>query len=194
MEMAYKQYPCCRFFHAQLDCFIDIIEENNFLPEEIGAVRSYALPFVANPAPLTVQTQVDVQFSLPFCLSVAAHRVKTGADWQDWETIRNPRIRSFMKKVTMIVDPVAMEAKRKDPRSWPARIEVEARGKIFSKQTRYARGTNFTDYRATDNQLIAKFRSNSSRLLRQDKIDKAVEQIMALEKVKDVTELTSLLV
>lgn len=194
MEMAYKPYPCCRFFHAQLDCFIDLIEKNNLSAEEIVAVRSYALPFVANPAPLDVQTQVDAQFSLPFCLSVAAHRVKIGADWQDWETIRNPKIRDFMKKVTMIVDPAVVEAKRKDPRSWPARIEVDARGKTYSKETTYARGTNFTEFRATDNQLIAKFTNNASRLLSQDKIDRAVEQIMKLETVKDLTELTSHLV
>ena len=68
-------------------------------------LQSYALPFVANAAPYDVQTQVDVQFSLPFVFAVAAHRIKIGAEWQDWDTIRNPKIREFMKKVTMIVDP-----------------------------------------------------------------------------------------
>ena len=90
---------------------------------------------MANAAPYDVQTQVDVQFSLPFVFAVAAHHIKIGAAWQDWDTIRDPRIRAFMKKVTMIVDPRAMETKRKDPKSWPASVEVTAKGKTYREET-----------------------------------------------------------
>jgi 2-methylcitrate dehydratase PrpD len=193
MEMAYKPYPCCRFFHAQLDAFINIIEKNELLPADIESITSCALPFVANTAPYDVQTQVDAQFSLPFVFAVAAHHIKIGAAWQDWDTIRDPRIRAFMKKVKMVVDSGAMETKRKDPRSWPARVEVTARGKIYREETLYAKGTNFTESRATDDELIDKFRSNASRLLTENKIDRAVECIFGLDKVKDINELTSML-
>lgn len=193
MEMAYKPYPCCRFFHGQLDAFIDIIDKNNLQPDDIESVTSYAIPFVANAAPYDVQTQIDAQFSLPFVFAVAAHHIKIGAAWQDWETIRDPKIRAFMKKVTMTVDPKAVEVKRKDPKSWPARVEVTAKGRTYSGETTYARGTNFTDMKATDDELVEKFRSNASRLLTEKKIDRAVECIFSLEKVNDITELTSIL-
>jgi 2-methylcitrate dehydratase PrpD len=194
MNMAYKLYPCCRFFHGQLDAFTSILEKNNLFPDDIESVISYALPFVANQAPYDVQTQVDVQFSLPFVLAVAAHRVKIGAAWQDWETIRDPKIREFMKKITMVVDPWAIETKRKDPKSWPARVEVKAKGRIYKEETLYAKGTNFTELRATDDELVEKFRNNTARFLPVNKIDRAVECIFGLEKVNEVTELTSLLV
>jgi 2-methylcitrate dehydratase PrpD len=194
MEMAYKPYPCCRFFHGQLDAFVNIIEKNNLLPDDIDSVKSYALPFVANTAPYDIQTQVDVQFSLPFVFAAAAHRVKTGAAWQDWETIRDAKIQAFMKKVTMIVDPKMVETKRKDPRSWPARVEVTAKGKTYTEETIYAGGTNFTDTRATDEVLVEKFRNNASRLLTEEKISKAIECIFGLEKVENVNTLTSYLV
>jgi 2-methylcitrate dehydratase PrpD len=193
MEMAYKPYPCCRFFHGQLDAFISIIEKNKLLPDDIESVHSYALPFVANAAPYDVQTQVDVQFSLPFVFAVAAHRIKIGTAWQDWDTIRDPKIRAFMKKVIMIVDPKAVETKRKDPKSWPARVEVMAKGRTYEEETTYARGTNFTDLNATDDELVEKFRSNGSRLLTENKIERAVECIFGLDKVNDINELTSLL-
>ena len=193
MEMAYKPYPCCRFFHGQLDAFIHIIDKNKLLPDDIESVQSYALPFVANTAPYDVQTQVDAQFSLPFVFAAVAHRIKVGAAWQDWDTIRNPEIRRFMKKVTMIIDPKAVEAKRKDPKSWPARVEVTAKGRTYTEETMYARGTNFTDLKATDDELVEKFRSNASQLMTESKIDRAVECIFSLDKVKDVTELTSIL-
>ena len=148
---------------------------------------------MANAAPYDVQTQVDVQFSLPFVFSAAAHGVKASAAWQDWGTIRDPKIRAFMNKVTMIADPKAMEIKRKDPKSWPARVEVAARGTIFRAETLYAKGTNFTDMNASDEELVQKFRTNAERLLTESKIDRAVECIFGLEKVSDVTELTALL-
>jgi len=192
LEMAYKPYPCCRFFHGQLDCFIRIIEKNHLLPEVIESVQVFGLPFVANPAPLEVTNQTDVQFSLPFVFSCAAHRIKIGGDWQDWDTIRNPRIREFMKKVTMLVDPKAMEAKRNDPRSWFSRVEVVAKGKNYVEETTYARWTNFTDVKATDEELVDKFRSNAGRILTQNKIEDAVNCILELERVEDIAELMNL--
>jgi 2-methylcitrate dehydratase PrpD len=193
MNMAYKLYPCCRFFHGQLDAFTSILQKNDLQPDEIESVTSYALPFVATQAPYDVQTQVDVQFSLPFVFAVAANRVKVGTRWQDWETIRDPKIRAFMKKVKMVVDPWAVETKRKDPKSWPARVEVTAKGKLYKEETRYAKGTNFTDLRATDDILFEKFRSNAAQLLPDEKIKRAEEYIFELDKADDITELTSLL-
>jgi 2-methylcitrate dehydratase PrpD len=193
MNMAYKLYPCCRFFHGQLDAFTTILEKNALFPDDIESVTSYALPFVANQAPYDVQTQVDVQFSLPFVFAAAAHRVKVGAAWQDWETIRDPKIQQFMKKITMVVDPRAVETKRKDPKSWPARVEVKAKGKLYKEETLYPKGTNFTAFQASDDELIEKFRNNTARFLPMNKIDRAVESILELEKVEDVNHLTPLL-
>jgi 2-methylcitrate dehydratase len=193
LEMAYKPYPCCRFFHGELDCFIRVIEKNHLSPEEIESVKAFGLPFVANPAPLDVTNQTDAQFSLPFVFSCAAHRIKIGADWQDWDTLRNPKIREFMKKVTMRVDPKAMEAKRNDLRSWFSRVEVIARGVTYVEETMYARWTNFTDLRATDEELVEKFSANAGRLLTQHKIGEAAECILNLERVKDITRLVELI-
>lgn len=193
LEMAYKSYPCCRFFHGQLDAFTAIIDENSLSPDSIERVDSYALPFVANPLPYDVRTQVDAQFSLPFVFSAAAHRIKVGAEWQDHETIENPSVRAFMKKVFMHVDPETVTMKQRDPKSWPATVEVRANGKVYTKKTMYPRGTNFTELEATDGELIAKFRSNASRMLTPKKIEQAVEKIMELDTVSDVTELVSAL-
>lgn len=193
MDILYKAYPCCSFFHTQLDCFIKIIEKQNLMPDEIESVKSFGLPFVANPSPLDVTTQVDVQFSLPFCLACAAHRIKIGADWQDFDTIRNPNIQAFMKKVTMLVDPRSIEAKIKNRRNWFARVEVAARGEIYAEEAMYAKGSSFTEMRATDEELAEKFRRNAAKSLTQGKIDRAVQSLFDLEKVADVSALTRLI-
>jgi 2-methylcitrate dehydratase PrpD len=190
MEMAYKTYPCCTFFHAQLDTFIDIMEKNGLQPEDIESVDSYSIPFVASPVPYDVETQVDVQFSLPFVLSAAANRIRVGADWQEHDTIHDPRIRAFMKKVNMHVDPQIVEMKRKNPRTWPARVEVHAKGATYTSEALYMRGTNFTDRSLSDEELAEKFRHNASRQLTPARIDEAIQRIWSLDEAATVLELT----
>ena len=119
----------------------------------------------------------------------AAHRIRVGADWQDHSTIEDPNIRAFMGKVTMIVAPKAVERKRENLRSSPAKVVVKAKGRTYEEESYYARGTNFTEFRVSDEDLITKFRSNASRLLTPEKIDRAVEEIMALEEVRNVAVL-----
>jgi hypothetical protein len=52
----------------------------------------------------------------------------------------------------------------------------------------YAKGTSFTDSKATDEELVEKFRDNASKILTKDKIDKAVKSLLELEKVEDISE------
>jgi 2-methylcitrate dehydratase PrpD len=145
---------------------------------------------VASPAPYDVETQVDVQFSLPFVLSAAAHRIRAGADWQEHDTIRDPRIRAFMKKVRMHVDQNLVEIKRKDLRTWPARVEVRAKGTTYTAEALHMRGTDQTKHGFSDDELIAKFRHNASRQLTPARIDEAIERLWNAEKAATVSELT----
>ncbi|HEX2964633.1 MAG TPA: hypothetical protein VHO84_02550 [Syntrophorhabdaceae bacterium] len=75
-----------------------------------------------------------------------------------------------------------------------AAVEVKAKGKLYTEQTLYPKGTNFTEYQATDDELVTKFRNNASRILIGNKIDNAMECIFELDKLQNVSELTSLLV
>lgn len=187
-DIHYKLYPCCSFLHSQLDCFTSIIEQNNLVPEDIDSVKAYGFPYFASRLPTEVTNQIDAQFNPLYLFAVAAHRVKIGADWQDWNTISNPKIKEFMKKVSYQVHPGAVEAKRKDPRSWLAKVEVVAKEKKFEEERIYAKGTSFTDFKATDEELVEKFRGNVSKILTKDKIDKAVKSLLELEKVEDISE------
>jgi len=189
-DILYKFYPCCSFFCTQLDCFRSIIDKNNLVPEEIESVNVLSAPFFASPNPMEVTNQVDAQFSPPYVIAVAAHRVKVGRDWQDFDTIRDKSILGFMKKVNFQVHPGVADAKRKDPRSWLAKVEVMAKGKVFTEERMYPKGTNGTDFKATDEELVEKFRGNASGLLTQDKIDRVIRSLLDLERVENISEIT----
>ncbi len=191
-DCQYKLYPCCRFLQSALDCLMDLIAEHDFRPSEIESIKAYSLPFLAHPDQLNVTTQVDAQYSFPYAAAVAVHGIKSGVDWQDMNTINDPKIQAFMKKVSILGDPRAGEEKQKDPRSWYAKVEIIANGNTYTQETLYSKGTNMEGYLLSDQVLADKFKHNASRILTSSKTEKAIQCIWELEKVDDVSELIRL--
>jgi len=185
----YKPYPCCRFLHSDLDCFYRLLDKHHFAPEEIEAVECHSSAFVAHPDQYAVENQVDAQFSGPYCIALAAHKYKPGPAWQDKEALTDPAVRSFMKKVTMHVDPHYAELRKTDPNTWYARVEVKAWGETFVEETDYSWGTNVEGYRLTEEELKAMFRTCAGVVLPDDKIERAMDIILHLEDEPDLDRL-----
>ena len=117
--------------------FYDIIEKNNLMAEDIKSVkiiRQIGPDWTGLFRNTEIHNIVDAQFSIPYNISCAAHRVKIGVEWQDIDTMRDPKILEFMKKVTVTgpdssTSMVGMQ-----------RVEVEAKGKTFAEERTVARG------------------------------------------------------
>lgn len=69
----FKLYACCRHVHAPLDAFLDLINRHGIKPEEIEAIEvettsgAVRISNRVRPSNLT-----DVQYSIPYCLALAA--------------------------------------------------------------------------------------------------------------------------
>jgi len=187
----YKPYPCCGVIHGILDCFYNIIEQYNLMPEEIESVRTFSM---ANPdSPAFAHKEVNsisgAQFSPQYNIAVAAHRIKPGVEWLIPETMTNPQILKFMNKV--ICHPYSGNRRdaEKNPFASLARVEVVAREKTFTEEITHKRGTAGSEVSWTEKEVIEKFRDNASRCLTQEKTDRAIEAILELEKVDNITHL-----
>jgi 2-methylcitrate dehydratase PrpD len=187
-RMHYKPYPCCALFHGALDCFYDILEQNNLKAEEIESVHVYGRvgmdhPLYGNPE---IKTISDAQFNPRYIFAVAAHRVRPGLEWLNATTISNPEILRFMDKVTF-------EEYRKPagqgPSVPPSRCDVVARGKTYTAEKEFSRGTVGTPAAMNDDELIGKFRHNAARVLPQGKIDSAVQAFLHLEEIANISHL-----
>ncbi len=191
LNTKYKPYPCCGILATALDCFVSIIDKNNLLPDEIESVDIFCAPLVEKPLwkSKELATHVDAQFSAPYVFAVAAYRVKIGSDWQDLDSMTNPKILEFMKKVNCHAHPRFEEAARTNPRNSIGMVEVIARGDKFREERMYYKGTPFTDVKATDEELVGKFKRNASGILTRDNIDKAVSSLLRLEDMEDIREL-----
>ena len=190
-SVMYKPYPCCRMLHGAIDCLYSIIGKNNLMPEEIESIKAYCHPTVEQPCFTNpgVENVVDAQFNSKYILSVVTHRVRIGVEWQDEETMRDPKILEFMKKVTCVAHPEYGKQFLKDPTISLNKVEVAARGKTFTEERNQVRGNPDTEYAMTHDELVEKFRHNASKILTQPKIDSAVNALLNLEKLADISEL-----
>lgn len=194
LDQQYKPWPCCRFFHSQLDCLQRLLEQHGVGPADIESVDTYGPRFVANRSPYDTRTQVDVQFSLPFSMALVAHRVPPDAGWQSHETLARPDLHTFARRVRMHADSRSLESKRQDPRKWWARVEVQLLdGRKLHAETEFARGTNGTDMAMSDAELEAKFRGHAAGRLTAAATAAAVDALWHIDTMPDTRALTTLL-
>ena len=192
LDTAYKPYPCCRYLHAMLDVFYRMKEKYELYPANIAAIRCHTSKFVAHPDQYAVNNQIDAQFSGPYNMALAAFDYAPGPAWQDKKALTDPKVLAFMRKVTMIVAPEYAELRAKDPKTWYARVEIDTvDGRTLVEETTYPRGANVDGYRLTDEDLADRFRVCASTILPTHKIERAIDQILNLEKLSSLSELTA---
>ena len=189
LNYKYKAYPCCSFIHSVLDSFYALLEKHQLSPAEIEKVDCHTGPFQAHPDQYAVANQIDIQFSGPYSLALAAFGYKPGPSWQSKQALSDPKVREFMHKVTMNVAPEFKEWRGKDFNSWYGRVEVTARGEVFEEVTIYPKGSQVKGYTFSDDEMIERFRLSANEILTDQKIDKAVDAIMNLEKLDSLDTL-----
>ena len=69
----FKPYACCRYVHPALDGFLDVIARHRLKPESITSLDVETFGWAVKLNNTTEpKNLVDVQYSLPYCLAIAA--------------------------------------------------------------------------------------------------------------------------
>lgn len=174
------------------------MEENDLKPETIEKI-------VATPHPIvqfklwqenSLRTEEDYSFYAPFLLACAAYKINK-AHWLDEDVRQDPRIRDFMErvKVEIVVDEKGFGIPRlENPEARSMAVEVIADGRSFKKRSIHIKGLwQHEESRNTDEELIEKFSSNSSRILSSDQINKAAHTILDLDRFETIAEVMKLI-
>jgi 2-methylcitrate dehydratase PrpD len=195
-EQSYKPYPHCRILHAPLDALTEILQANDIQVHEIEEIKAWVEGFVMQPLWLNrnITHVTQGQFSIAHGLSVGAHLIPPGKQWQSPEVVFDPSVLALMDKVKFEVHPDYEKQLGGNAASRPTRIEVKARGRTFVGERRYPRGSPSPDpsTRLTNEELAAKFARNAEGVLAQRAIDTAVSRIWSLDSAVDVSELMRL--
>ncbi len=186
----YKPYPHCRVMHAPLDILIELIHKHDLRVEEIEGINAYGegwayvLPSFMFREIREVQ---DAQFSFAHGLALAAHGVAPGPRWQDPQLVFAPSVMALMDKVRLEVHPDSANAYSQNPSSRPSRVEIRARGQTFSGERLFPKGTPSPDPASlmTTEELVGKFRSFVGGLVPAATIDRIIDSVLNLERVKD---------
>lgn len=192
----YKPWPHCRNSNTVLDCLQHLIDEHGLKPEEIDEIDTYWDSHTATLPLWTtkkVETFSDAQMSTAYGVSMVVHGVDLGPAWYDTATLTNPKYLAFLDKVKLNPHPKFEETLQEDPQTRIGSVTVAARGRTFTEERRYRKGSPATrETRMSDEDLAGKFRINAARVLPAERTDRVIDMILNLEKVDDVADLASL--
>ena len=137
----------------------------------------------------------DAQFSVAHGLSVGAHRIPPGKAWQSPEVVFKPSVLALMERVTFEVHPDYEKLVSANAASRPARLEVRARGKSFTGEKRFPRGSPSPEPETTmtTDELLAKFVGNAQGVLSPSRTDEVIGKLLALAQVDDFSSVMALL-
>lgn len=179
-----KKYPCCYRSHRALDALFDLMTEYHLSYDDIERVTvdlnlydSYLMKF-PNP-----ETGEEAKFSYPHILGAAILKGKVWLDSFTDESTSDEKYREAREKVDVVIH-----------QEWPpgrvdARTPVTIRlkdGREFSKEIHSPREPDLA-------QLLDRYREAANGLLNRDQTEKSIDLLLTLEKVKDVSEIMSLL-
>ncbi|MGN5477975.1 hypothetical protein ACTMU2_16470 [Cupriavidus basilensis] len=132
---------------------------------------------------------MDAQYSIPYCASVALTGDPGDPKAFSMEAIRDPVRAELMKRVELVVDPVADEIY---PRQFACRLEVHLKdGEVRYAETRDAHGTPGDPCDTAEQ--IDKFKRLASLSGLPVAAQEVVQAVQGIESLKSVTALTRLL-
>jgi 2-methylcitrate dehydratase PrpD len=194
-EISFKRWPCCRWSNPYIDAELSILKENDIKAEDIEAIsaitgssgRMMFEPLDKKRAP---ETGIDAKASLPFILGAAAVRRKVDIAHFLTEGLKDPAVLDMAKRVSYRSDednhattilPGIVEIKTKDDKTYTNRVD-------------YPYGHPQNPMSLDD--LIEKFKgciSYSAKPLPEDNLCKAIDLLLDLENVQDVSEIIQLI-
>ncbi|GAA4333011.1 MmgE/PrpD family protein [Pigmentiphaga soli] len=205
-ETSIKFWPCCRWIHYALTAFDHIVREHGLAADEIGKVELRSFPMIPYPrfgASDDPPNLVAASFSFAHAAAMVALGVPAGPQWFADDSLHGEAARAMRAKVGLGDD-----ERGYDPRAWgleqgelkvPSHAIVHARGKVFEATGDYALGDSWEGaprYGQAD--VIAKFRRLAKTLAPlsdrwEQRIDRMVETVLAVDELDDVRELTAAL-
>jgi 2-methylcitrate dehydratase PrpD len=190
LETSFKVHASCRHTHPAVDAALQIMERKDILPEEITKVVVKVYPDAVKIAGIeNPRTPYEAKFSLKYCISAGLSKGRLGVDEFSEELLNDTGIRSLMRRCNIIIDP---ELGGMYPALWPSKVEI-----ITTQGERYIISV---DYPLGDpenplplNDLVAKFRALTDKVLSENKAESLIDTALRLEKLTDIGRFTELL-
>ncbi len=193
-DAVHKPYSACRMTHSSIDSAVHISRGNDYKEPDIESVEVRVTPtvcrgFCSGDLAYGETPQVEAAFNIKYAVACALIHRQVKPQYFTDEEIHSPEMQSLLKKISLSPS-IPQE---KNPRT---EIEMKMKdGRTLKASTDFPKG-HYLKTPLTADQIEEKFYSNVaySNTVSAKKAEKALEMIARLEELKDIRELTGLLV
>ncbi|MEN6412703.1 MAG: MmgE/PrpD family protein [Veillonellales bacterium] len=192
LRVGRKPYACCRSMHLSIDGVLELRKEENIKPEDIEKIDVYTYEIgVKQCGTFQVpKNRFEATFSIPYGIAAAFFDGTAGTCQFTEERIRDPKLLELCGRISVHSSDKYTAAY---PAKWGCEMKVRTRdGREFTKIIWNGKGG--PDNPLTRDDLILKFKSLAGQILSDKRMDEIVNTIYNLEEIKDVSQLTGLLV
>ncbi|MBZ8135146.1 MmgE/PrpD family protein [Afifella sp. IM 167] len=186
-----KPYSCCRYNHAPIDGFLDILAAEDLEPQDIASVviTTYGIAVDGRPHRTRPQSLFDAKMSIPFSLAVAAFKRKVGESDFTEDLVARPDLQAFAERVKVQADD-GMTARF--PQEWPAHVTVSAAdGRSFERLVPFPKGEPEAPMSRAE--IEGKFADLSSAALGDSRVDDIIDEINGIEGAASLDRLVALI-
>lgn len=186
--VAVKKYPCCMLNHRALDAILQLVAKNNIHHEQVAAVV-VGVPENIFPLRVDAHSGFEGKFCLPYNMAAALVDKKVNLGSFTDEMVQRPVIREVMAKVKLQVRtdiPIYSGSTLPARDGNPITIKLKD-GRVYENQVNIPRGSPGAPL--TIEELSNKYRDCAKGVLSPEQAERSIGMVLALEEVKDVSEL-----
>ena len=185
-----KAFPTILCSHTPIQGTVQLMKAKNLRLEDVDAIHFRVSPTAPGQGMnYSPDSALSARLSIPYCVSRAAADGYVAMDQFQDEKIKEPRVQAFMKRVTLESVPAFNE---KYPGTLAAELEIKTKdGKRYQGESIYPKG--HPQNPMTEEEIKEKFRRLALNTLGRTQIDRIIETVFRLDKMKSVGELVAAL-
>jgi 2-methylcitrate dehydratase PrpD len=196
IKVGIKAFPLCGAIPTYITATLDIVREHDIHPEDIVEVMVCFNDFTRNTCDLgerwSPRCRMDASLSLPFIVATAVAKRKVNIGSFTPEALRDPVTLAVAQKVMTKFDPELNAPMSGGVRPGVVAIKTKS-GESYLRRVDFPYGHPKNPMTTDD--LLEKFRdcvSYAAKPIPQKNIERAIELMLNLEKVDDVSQLIQL--
>lgn len=188
-----KQYPCCAFAHRAIDGILALVHKHRFTAADVDAIEcvlsQLAADVLIHPRP---RTGLEGKFSLEYCLAAAILDQEVGLRQFTDAMVQRPAVHDLVPRVMRHMHPVSAQQAGSNGEELPVIVTVKLRdGRKYTHQVDVPKG--HPDHPLSEAEIYAKFRTCASLALSPDRVEQALEALIRLEQLDQITPCVALL-
>jgi 2-methylcitrate dehydratase PrpD len=184
-----KLHGSCALIHPSMDAMEEIRRQKTFGPEEIEKVTVRTFSPAASWGAKEPASPLATRFSIPYAAAVLMVTGESMPEYFSPKGMKDARIRQVAQKVELMEDP-SFTARL--PKERCSEVEVTLRdGRRLKASTSDHRGSYLQPH--SEAELEEKFFYLTEPLVGKAGSQEVMQQLWGIEKVKDVSELTSMM-